>query len=455
MLTDAGYSHRPQNEGAFIAVLIDGDGAKFADAYLNDPVEGGSNAAKALRQAVRDHLRTSSNDFNSEDVPILIRVYANINDLAKSLRLSRIIEHDEDMRLFAERFTNSRAEVDFVNVGRGKENADSKLRKMLAHYTRNIQCKKVFVACCHDNGYLHDLRDYSDRADLRQKMVLLETTPAEPGFRMLGLELTRFDTVFRSNGLLNETKRASLADLSMNSRLLAPTQAPPSAYHTLPEASPPRITAPLSAEAHQPHPLPPVQMPTPPSISSSSPALAMANSAGSEALPNRTSSIVTSGNGGMSIRYSTAGGKQDLQNIDIKPAKKKESKSISYNFEGRRIDPPIRYPTNSSAQATYQAKLEKISPNAFCNDHYLIGKCRQSHCKRVHDVELTANEVAIHRYKARTSVCPRGPECVEYDCYLSHHCIKDPRCPRMSACKFAKTDYGNLHLDTNQKLQAV
>lgn len=413
----------------------------------------------ALRQAVRDHLGTSSNDFNIEDVPILIRVYANLNDLAKSLRYSNVIERDEDMRLFAEKFTNSRAEVDFVNVGRGKENADSKLRKMLAHYTRNIQCKKVFVACCHDNGYLHDLRDFSDRTDLRHKVVLVETTPAEPGFRLLGLELTRFDTVFRTNGLLNETKRASLADLSLNSRLLAPAQAPQPAYHSLPEASPPRTMAPPLAEAHHPQPLPqpqpPIQMPTPPSISSPSPALALAKSAGTEALPNRTSSIVSSGNGGVSISYSTAGGKQDLQNIDIKPAKKKEPKSISYNYDGCRIDPPIKHPANSPAQATYQAKLEKVSPNAFCNDHYLIGKCRQAHCKRVHDVELTANEVAIHRYKARTSVCPRGPECAEYDCYLSHHCIKDPRCPRMSTCKFAKTDFGNLHLDTNQKLQAA
>jgi hypothetical protein len=32
------------------------------------------------------------------------------------------------MRTFAEQFTNSRAEFDFINVGRGKENADSKMR---------------------------------------------------------------------------------------------------------------------------------------------------------------------------------------------------------------------------------------------------------------------------------------------------------------------------------------
>ncbi|KAK8043075.1 hypothetical protein PG994_013558 [Apiospora phragmitis] len=143
-----------QKDGSFIAILIDGDGAKFADQYLRTPLEGGPVAAQALKQAVRDYLQTDTHDFNTEEIPIIVRAYANLNDLARSLRLSNVIDRDEDMRIFAEQFTNSRAEVDFVNVGRGKENADSKLRKMLNHYLRNLQCKKIFVACCHDNGYL-------------------------------------------------------------------------------------------------------------------------------------------------------------------------------------------------------------------------------------------------------------------------------------------------------------
>lgn len=110
-----------------MVVLIDGDGAKFADEYLRDPISGAERAAIRLKQAVRESLRDTGADL--EDIPILVRVYANLNDLSKSLRLSRIIEFDEDMRLFAERFTNSRAEFDFVNVGKGKENADSKIRR--------------------------------------------------------------------------------------------------------------------------------------------------------------------------------------------------------------------------------------------------------------------------------------------------------------------------------------
>lgn len=108
-------------------MLIDGDGAKFADEFLRDPIAGAERAAIRLKQAVRENLRDTG--VGSEDIPILVRVYANLNDLSKSLRLSRIIDYDEDMRLFAERFCNSRADFDFVNVGKGKENADSKIRR--------------------------------------------------------------------------------------------------------------------------------------------------------------------------------------------------------------------------------------------------------------------------------------------------------------------------------------
>ncbi|KAK8081027.1 hypothetical protein PG997_008845 [Apiospora hydei] len=336
-------------DGSFIAILIDGDGAKFADQYIRNPLEGGPAAAQALKQAVRDYLQTDNHDFNTEDIPIVARAYANLNDLAKSLRLSNVIDRDEDMRTFAEQFTNSRAEVDFVNVGRGKENADSKLRKMLNHYLRNLQCKKIFVACCHDNGYLHHT-PFTDSTASTPATMHADTEP-------------------------------QLAQLT------------------------------------------------------------------------RTASVLSSGNGGVSISYAKAGGSESLQNIDIAAKPKKMTKTMLFNSDGHRIDPPTKHPANTPAQQTYQSKLEKVNPNAFCNDHYLVGKCKRPNCERIHDVDLSPQEVAIHRYKARTSVCPRGPiECFDYDCYLSHHCLKDPRCTRGPGCKFTNTEWGNLHLDTNEKL---
>ncbi|ETS73649.1 hypothetical protein PFICI_14595 [Pestalotiopsis fici W106-1] len=460
------------NEGSFIAVLIDGDGAKFADAFIRNPVDGAPRAAQVLKQAVRTYIENEVPELNGDDIPILIRVYANLNGLAQSLRLSRIIERDEDMKIFAEHLTNSRTEVDFVNVGRGKENADSKLRKMLSHYHNNLQCKKIFVACCHDNGYLHDLREYSDKNGLNKKIILVETTPAEPQFQTLGFPITRFDGVFRSRPLDNETKHLPPPLRTNSIQDTSPAAGLPVRQQSLPQAFPPPPPQPLPQSLPQPLPQPLPQalpkspeQPTPqpqqqparfvptPASSESQPSPAPVK-AEIEAVP-RAPSIVNSGNGGTSISYATAGGHGgDFQNITIKSSKsKKQAKTILYNSEGSRIDPPTKHPANTPAQSTYQTKLEKVAPNAFCNDHYLVGICRRSGCERVHNIDLTPQEVSIHRYKARTSVCPRGPECDDYDCYLSHHCLKDPRCVRGSACKFYNTEYGNLHLDSNEKLQ--
>jgi hypothetical protein len=116
----------PQDKDPYVVVLIDGDGSKFLDDLLQDPVSGAAEAAQRLKQEIKDYLKDTP--LGAVNLPILVRVFANVNDLARSLRLSNVIESADDMRTFAEQFTNSRAEFDFINVGRGKENADSKMR---------------------------------------------------------------------------------------------------------------------------------------------------------------------------------------------------------------------------------------------------------------------------------------------------------------------------------------
>ena len=71
---------------------------------------------------------------------------------------------------------------------------------------KNFQCKKIFFAGCHDNGYLHELREHVGDPDAKERIVLLETTPSEPGFVTLGFSMIRLDTIFRSEPLGNERK---------------------------------------------------------------------------------------------------------------------------------------------------------------------------------------------------------------------------------------------------------
>ncbi|KAI2628784.1 hypothetical protein GGR54DRAFT_588717 [Hypoxylon sp. NC1633] len=434
------------NKDSFVVVLIDGDGAKFADEFVRDPMGGAEKAAIRLKQAVRENLRDTG--VAQDDIPIIVRVYANLNDLSKSLRLSRIIDSDDDMRVFAERFTNSRADFDFVNVGKGKENADSKIRRMLNHYWRNIQCKKIFlVGCCHDNGYLHDLRDYSGSHDNR--IVLLETTPAEPAFRSLTFPIIRFNEVFRSEPLTNETKHS----FSMPPGLYSPGQ--PSLAGPGPIARPtpsmkPVASMPPAAPQEQRRTSTPI--PNPLSASTASPILTTSSPDQSAAQPPRAASVISSGNGGTSISYATAGGVSDFQNVTVKaPKPKKQPKVIFSNVDGYRIDSPTQHPPRTPAQTSYQAKFQNVKPSVFCNDFYLKGRCKWGiSCDKTHDIELTGPELAIHRYKARTSLCPNGPYCVDYDCYLSHHCPRSP-CTRGEMCPFYDTEkWGDLHLGKDQ-----
>ena len=51
-------------------MLVDGDGAKFADEHLQDPIEGAERAAQRLKQAVRDTLRDTPFDLESIECEI-------------------------------------------------------------------------------------------------------------------------------------------------------------------------------------------------------------------------------------------------------------------------------------------------------------------------------------------------------------------------------------------------
>lgn len=42
--------------------------------------------------------------------------------------MSGVIDADDNLRVFAEQFTNTHPDFDFINVGKGKENTDSKIR---------------------------------------------------------------------------------------------------------------------------------------------------------------------------------------------------------------------------------------------------------------------------------------------------------------------------------------
>jgi hypothetical protein len=56
------------------------------------------------------------------------KVVANLSGLARAMRRSGSLDSDGDLKDFTLGFTQAKASFDFVDVGYGKERADSKIR---------------------------------------------------------------------------------------------------------------------------------------------------------------------------------------------------------------------------------------------------------------------------------------------------------------------------------------
>jgi hypothetical protein len=415
-----------------VAVLIDGDGAKFTSELLQARDTGGREAARRLNQAVCHYLKETDPELCLDNASVVVNIWANLGGLAKTLLHDGSIKTTEQMSEFAEGFSRNRAEFDFVNVGRGKENADNKLRRMFNFYYNNIQCRKIFFAGCHDTGYVHDLEEKRGTGESERRIVLLETTPAEPQFRQLGFPITHFDNVFRSKPLDNETKHSrALSFDGTSSNNMRMTAASPLTW----AASSSKSQTPWRSKAGGED-----------------------DEDNEKDLGRLFSTVQRSENGGISINYASAGKDKDHHNVDISTAKSQKRRSILYNAAQQRLDSPNNRSWSATAQQSYNKKVEKIKSKVFCNEFYLVGDCpRGGSCFFEHSEKLTSEELNIHRYRARTGPCVTGPSCQNFDCYSSHHCPAGRKCYKGPDCLFSETKsyHGDLHFREPKQEKAV
>jgi hypothetical protein len=99
---------------------------QFNESLVRQGIEGGKKAASALRNIVLQHC----SDLTDE-IEIIAKVCANITGLSKAMRRDGSLENPDDLRDFALGFTQGKASFDFVDVGHGKERADSKIKGIL------------------------------------------------------------------------------------------------------------------------------------------------------------------------------------------------------------------------------------------------------------------------------------------------------------------------------------
>jgi hypothetical protein len=120
------FSKASMEKNPYIQVLIDGDGMVFNDNLIKLGVEGGKQAAAQLRNAVLEHC----GGFEGE-VEVIANVYANQHGLANAMLRDGCLEDLESFRGFVVGFTQGKASFNFIDVGHGKERADSKIKGML------------------------------------------------------------------------------------------------------------------------------------------------------------------------------------------------------------------------------------------------------------------------------------------------------------------------------------
>lgn len=95
---------------------------QFQDKWIRQGIEGGKRAAYALRSAIAAECNPC------DDVEIVCKVVCNLGGLSRALLRGGHIESMNDFKEFTLGFTQAKASFDFIDVGHGKERADSKIK---------------------------------------------------------------------------------------------------------------------------------------------------------------------------------------------------------------------------------------------------------------------------------------------------------------------------------------
>jgi hypothetical protein len=210
---------RGQERNPFALVVIDGDGYVFDESFVRAGEEGGSRAAKQLNDTVKMSLRRKG----YEGCEIMIRVYADLVGLSKTLYKNGLCGAEKrSLAPFTSGFNRSYGLTDFVDAGELKECADFKLKAMLRLYADNTQCKHIYFAACHDVGYISDLTPYRGNSE---RFTLVRTSSARfhLEFNKLGMNVEDFPGVFRSTSLISaasapgQTKKSASMSMSKSS----------------------------------------------------------------------------------------------------------------------------------------------------------------------------------------------------------------------------------------------
>lgn len=210
---------------------------QFKEEYVKQGLEGGKKAAYALRQEVSE--RTG----NADDTEIIAKVVANMAGLSKAMKRDGAVDSESDVRDFMLGFTQAKASFDFVDVGYGKERADSKIKEATRWNLRNYNCKQILLGVSHDAGYAPFLDEVLRDESTRKRISVLEGFPTVRDIAATGVNITNMDHLFRSDKLIDRTSPLLHSPVSIGS---APSHGISWATVTQKVSPPPTVSLPLA-----------------------------------------------------------------------------------------------------------------------------------------------------------------------------------------------------------------
>ncbi|KAF9870504.1 c-x8-c-x5-c-x3-h zinc finger protein [Colletotrichum karsti] len=372
-----------KHRNPYVVILIDGDGLLFQEHYIKMGIEGGKQAAYALRSAVAEYVGSQAGE-----VEIIAKVCANMSGLGRAMRRDGCLDSESELKDFSLGFTQAKASFDFVDVGHGKERADSKIKEATRWHLRNYNCRQILLGISHDAGYAPFLDEILQDKESRSRVCLIEGIATVRELKNTSVHILEpLPSLFRNQKLIDRS-----GDRSAES-----TYFKPSVVTTSPTlaVSPPASAPASSSWAGVTKASPPPQITTP--------------------LANKNI------------------------NLPVRQASQpKAQQSPAWNPGERGLDPTI--PIN---QVALENIKKRTGASKLCNNHYLRGPCAKGdECCFEHNYRPNNDEINAIALLTRLNPCTSGQECDVDNCIYGHHCpsVVGNTCTH-PYCKFRISDH--------------
>ncbi|PVF95524.1 hypothetical protein CPB86DRAFT_572919 [Serendipita vermifera] len=188
-----------KNSANMAICLLDGDGCIFTEDLLRQGCEGGREAARRLLAGLTENLHATCKRL-PPNPQIVVMVFSSRTGLEWALTRNGTCTAKE-FTDFLDGFVSAHPLISVIDVGSGKEAADTKLREYLNIYIKMPQTLKVYFGGGHDNGYYGSLAAIQTMG-LQEKLVVLQSYSqmgAEIG--KLRLPVHKIDDLFMTEKL--------------------------------------------------------------------------------------------------------------------------------------------------------------------------------------------------------------------------------------------------------------